>query len=165
MVGGRVFIFPNEIVNVSPEHIRRVSEIIVDQRPRIVITHLPFDYHQEHRAAYELVKEAVEWAGHTTIFDDAWVGERLLLMEVNTLIPNPHVVVDIFDAWPRKKAAIRAYTTQVAKFQWGFYQDFMEKKAELRGIQGNCGYAEAFLVEPIAENSPFFPKKATRTLF
>ena len=38
-------------------------------------------------------------------------------------------------------------------------QEFMEKKAKLRGVQGGCNYAEAFLVEPIAENSPFFPKK------
>jgi LmbE family N-acetylglucosaminyl deacetylase len=158
-------IFPNKIVNVSSELIRRISDIIVDQRPEIVITHLPFDYHREHRVAYDLVKEAVEWAGHTTIYDEAWVVERLLLMEVNTLIPSPHVVVDISNVWPRRKAAIRAYTTQLAKFQWGFYQNFMEKKAELRGIQGNCGYAEAFLIEPIAENSPFFPEKAISTLF
>ncbi len=41
----------------------------------------------------------------------------------------------------------------------------MKKKAELRGVQGGCGYAEAFLVEPLTENSPFFPEKATRSLF
>jgi LmbE family N-acetylglucosaminyl deacetylase len=134
-------------------------------RPTVVITHLPFDYHREHRATHALVKEALEWAGHTTIYDDAWVVERLLLMEVNTLIPSPHVVIDVSAVWSRKEAAIGAYESQLAKFQWGFYQDFMEKKAELRGVQGGCGYAEAFLEEPLAENSPFFPEKATESLF
>ena len=158
-------IFSEGSIDPTPELIRRVSDVIVERRPGIVITHLPFDYHREHRAAHSLVKEAVEWAGHTTIYEDAWVVERLLLMEVNTLIPSPQVVIDVSDAWLRKKAAIKAYTTQLAKFQWGYYQNFMEKKAELRGVQGGCGYAEAFLVEPIAENSPFFPEKATGSLF
>jgi LmbE family N-acetylglucosaminyl deacetylase len=158
-------IFPEESIDLTSELIRRVSDVIVDRRPEVIITHLPFDYHREHRATHELVKEAVEWAGHATIYGDAWVMERLLLMEVNTLIPSPHVVVDVSDVWPRKEAAIAAYASQLAKFQWGYYQDFMEKKAELRGAQGGCGYAEAFLVEPLAENSPFFPEKATRSLF
>ncbi len=158
-------IFSEGSIDPTPELIRRVSDIIVERRPGIVITHLPFDYHREHRAAHDLVKEAVEWAGHTTIYDDAWVVEKLLLMEVNTLIPSPHVVVDVSDAWSRKGAAIEAYASQLAKFQGGYYQDFMEKKAELRGVQGGCGYAEAFLGEPLAENSPFFPEKATRSLF
>ncbi len=158
-------IVQQESINLTSELIRRVSDVIVDRRPEVIITHLPFDYHREHRATHELVKEAVEWAGHTTIYGDAWVVERLLLMEVNTLIPSPHVVVDVSDVWPRKEAAIEAYASQLAKFQWGYYQDFMEKKAKLRGAQGGCGYAEAFLVEPLAENSPFFPEKATRSLF
>jgi LmbE family N-acetylglucosaminyl deacetylase len=158
-------IFPEESIDLASELIRRVSNVIVDRRPKVIITHLPFDYHREHRATHELVKEAVEWAGHATIYGDAWVMERLLLMEVNTLIPSPHVVVDVSDVWPRKEAAIEAYASQLAKFQWGYYQDFMEKKAELRGAQGGCGYAEAFLVEPLAENSPFFQEKATRSLF
>lgn len=158
-------IFPEGSIDPTPDLIRRVSDVIVSRRPGVVITHLPFDYHREHRAAHDLVKEAVEWAGHTTIYDDAWVVERLLLMEVNTLIPSPQVVVDISDAWSRKEAAIEAYASQLAKFQWGYYQEFMGKKAELRGVQGGCGYAEAFLVEPLAENSPFFAEKATRSLF
>ena len=157
-------IFLEGSIDSTPELARRVSDVIVDRRPAVVITHLSFDYHREHRAAYEIVKEAVEWAGHTAIYDDAWVVERLMLMEVNTLIPSPHVVVDVSDVWLRKEAAIEAYASQLAKFQWGYYQDFMEKKAELRGVQGGCGYAEAFLVEPLAENSPFFPEKATKSL-
>jgi LmbE family N-acetylglucosaminyl deacetylase len=157
-------IFEERTIEPNQELVRRISDVIVERRPEVVITHLPFDYHREHRLAHELVKEAVEWAGHTTIYDPAWKVERLLLMEVNTLIPSPHVIVDVSEAWPRKKAAIEAYASQLAKFQWGYYQGFMKKKAELRGVQGGCRYAEAFLEEPLAENSPFYPEKSTRSL-
>ena len=157
-------IFEERAIEPSQGLIRRISDVIVERKPKIVITHLPFDYHREHRAAHELVKEAIEWAGHTTIYDPAWTVERLLLMEVNTLIPNPHIIMDISEAWPRKKAAIDAYASQLAKFQWGYYQEFMEKKAELRGIMGGCRYGEAFLEEPLTENSPFYPEKSTSSL-
>jgi LmbE family N-acetylglucosaminyl deacetylase len=157
-------IFEERAIEPSQGLIRRISDVIVERKPKIVITHLPFDYHREHRATHELVKEAIEWAGHTTIYDPAWTVERLLLMEVNTLIPNPHIIVDVSEAWPRKKTAIDAYATQLAKFRWGYYQEFMEKKAELRGIMGGCQYGEAFLEEPLAENSPFYPEKSTRSL-
>lgn len=157
-------IFEERAIEPSQELIRRISDFIVERRPEVVITHLPFDYHREHRMAYELVKEAIEWAAHTTTYEPAWKVERLLLMEVNTLIPSPHVIVDVSNAWPRKEAAIGAYTSQLAKFQWGYYQGFMEKKAELRGIMGGCRYGEAFLEEPIAENSPFYAEKSTKSL-
>jgi len=157
-------IFGEENIEPSPELIRRISDVIVDRRPRVVITHLPFDYHREHRLAHGLVKEAVEWAGHATIYGEPWVVGRLILMEVNTLIPSPHVVVDVSEEWSRKRAAIEAYASQLAKFQWGYYQDFMEKKAELRGVQGGCRYAEAYQIEAIAENSPFFPERAAKSL-
>ena len=157
-------IFKQRSIEVNRELIHQISDVIVDRQPKIVITHLPFDYHKEHRLAHEAVKEAVEWAGHTTIYENAWVVNKLLLMEVNTLIPTPHVLVDISEVWEKKKAAIEAYTSQLKKFRSGYYQNFMEKKAELRGTQGDCRYAEAFLIDPIAKNSPFFPNRATKLL-
>jgi len=121
----------------------RISEVIVSTRPSVVITHLPFDYHREHRIAYEVVREAVEWAAHTTTYDDPWIVERLLLMEVNTLIPSPHVAVDISDVMERKVDAMDCYASQLSKFPWGYYREFNTKKAELRGVQAGCRYAEA----------------------
>ena len=151
-------------IEVSSGSITRVADIIVDHHPKVVITHLPFDYHREHRAAYELVKEAVEWSAHTTIYDEPCQVERLLLMEVNSLIPRPHVLVDISDVIEQKKTAIEAYSTQLAKFDWGYYERFNLKKAEFRGVQGNCMYAEAFLEEPISHGGPFYSVKTSRIL-
>jgi LmbE family N-acetylglucosaminyl deacetylase len=161
---GEPTVFDDLRVENSAPLIRRVSDVIVEKRPRVVITLLPFDYHREHRAAYEAVKEAVEWAAHATAYDEPCLVERLLLMEVNTLIPQPHVLVDISEAMDRKMEAVERYTSQLAKFPWGYYQSYNLKKAELRGVQAGCMYAEAFLEEPVPSNSPFYEAKATRSL-
>ena len=157
-------IFMEDNVVPSRSLIKRVADVIVAERPRIVVTHLPFDYHADHRATYEVVKEAIEWASHTTTYEKSCLVERLLLMEINTLIPSPHVLVDISETMVRKRAAVEAYKTQLVKFSWGYYQNFSDKKAELRGAQSNCAHAEAFVEESLAKNGPFYEAKATRNL-
>jgi LmbE family N-acetylglucosaminyl deacetylase len=159
-----LIIFPEESLAFEPETIRRISDIIVNFRPEVVLTHLPFDYHREHRLAHELVKEAVEWTAHTTTYENPWLVDRLLFMEINTLIPTPHVLVDVSDAYDIKCEAIKAYKSQLAKFGWRYYQNFDRRKAELRAVQGNCRYAEAFMEEALPKNSPFYVDKATKSL-
>jgi LmbE family N-acetylglucosaminyl deacetylase len=157
-------IFDEVELSYKTDLIRRTADVITSKRPEIVLTHLPFDYHRDHRLVYELVKEAIEWAAHTTTYEEPWAVGRLLLMEVNTLIPTPHVLMDVTDAFEKKMEAVGCYASQLAKFPWGYYEDFNKKKAELRGVQGGCLYAEAFAEEPLAGNSPFFESKSTKSL-
>lgn len=157
-------VFEADNVDASRELVKRVADVIVAERPRIVVTHLPFDYHADHRAAYDVVKEAIEWAAHTTTYKKPCLVERLLLMEINTLLPSPHVLVDVSETMNKKRAAIAAHESQLAKLQWGYYQRFSDEKAGLRGAQGNCRYAEAFSEESLARNGPFYETKATRNL-
>ncbi len=158
-------ILDEERLSAENEVIDRISDVIVSKKPKIIITHLPFDYHKEHRQTLEMVREAVEWAAHTTTYSEPWRVDRLLLMEVNTLIPTPHIIVDVSEVFDRKMEAMRRYATQLAKFPEDYYQRFNELKAELRGIQGGCRYAEAFMEEPLTVNSPFYEAKSTRSLF
>ncbi len=151
-------------IQPSPGLIREISDYIDDFRPGTVITHLPFDYHREHKACYGVVKEAIEWAAHTTMYEDAWLVNRLLLMEVNTLIPSPSVLVDISGSYGAKEKAISQYLTQLAKFPWGYYQRVNRKKAELRGVQCNVDLAEAFIEESLPRDGPFYLEKATGLL-
>jgi len=144
--------------------IRKISDAIVDRRPRVVVTHLPFDYHREHKLVYEAVKEAIEWSAHTTAYSEPWLVDRLLLMEVNTLISSPHILVDVTESFDRKKEALECYKSQLDKFPWGYYERFSLKKAELRGAQADCMYAEAFLEESLASSSPFYEAKKTKNL-
>jgi len=89
---------------------------------------------------------------------------RLLLMEVNTLIPSPSVLVDVSGSYGAKEKAIDQYTTQLAKFPWGYYPKVNRKKAELRGVQCNVELAEAFIEESLPKDGPFYSEKATALL-
>ena len=151
-------------VESSPGLIREIADYIDDFRPDTIITHLPFDYHREHKACYGVVKEAIEWAAHTTMYEDAWLVNRLLLMEVNTLIPSPSVLVDVSSSYGAKEKAIHQYTTQLAKFPWGYYQRVNRKKAELRGVQCDVEFAEAFIEESLPRDGPFYLEKSTNLL-
>lgn len=151
-------------VDASRDAVRKVADVIVSDKPATVITHLPFDYHADHRAAFGLVKEAIEWAAHTTTYTEPWLVRRLLLMEVNTLIPSPGVLVDVSEFISRKRAAVLYYPTQLAKFPWRYYEEWAEKKAELRGVQAGCRYAEAFQEEALPKNGPFYPEKSSKTV-
>lgn len=157
-------VFEEDNVYYSRELVKRVTDVIVKEQPRIIITHLPFDYHSDHRASYAITKEAIEWAAHTTMYTKPWLVERFLVMEINTLIPNPQILIDISDTMDKKRAAIATYDSQLAKFPWGYYQRFNDKKAELRGAQGNCQYAESFAEESLAKNGPFYELKSTKNL-
>ena len=89
---------------------------------------------------------------------------RLLLMEVNTLIPSPSVLIDISNSYSAKEKAIHQYTTQLDKFPWGYYQKVNMKKAELRGVQCDVEYAEAFIEEALPRDGPFYLEKSTNFL-
>ncbi len=158
-------VFNESKLSGENESVTRISNAIISMQPEVVITHLGFDYHREHRLASKLVKEAIEWAAHTTTYAEPWRVERLLEMEVNTLIPTAHILVDITEAFNRKMEAIECYSSQLAKFPDGYYHRFSKLKAELRGVQGGCLYAEAFIEEPLTKNSPFYRSKSTSNLF
>jgi LmbE family N-acetylglucosaminyl deacetylase len=161
---GKTVVFDEDSVIPKGALVKQVADIIVKECPRVVVTHLPFDYHMDHRATYDVVKEAIEWAAHTTAYPNPCLVERLLLMEVNTLIPSPHILVDVSETMERKKAALNSYSSQLSKFPWRYYQRFNDEKAALRGAQANCIYAEAFIEEPLAKNGPFYESKATKNL-
>jgi len=151
-------------IEPSPGLIREIADYIDGFRPGTIITHLSFDYHREHKACYGVVKEAIEWAAHTTMYEDAWLVNRLLLMEVNTLIPSPSVLVDVSGSYGAKERAIDQYTTQLAKFPWGYYPRVNRKRAELRGVQCDVELAEAFIEESLPKDGPFYSEKATALL-
>lgn len=157
-------IFEDKEIVLNKKIIKKISDIIVSEKPKIIITHIPFDYHSDHRLCYEIVKESIEWSAHTTTYNEPWLIEKLFLMEINTLIPTPHLLVDISNVIEKKQKAIKKYTSQLAKFDWGYYEKFNLKKAELRGIQANCNYAEAFIEDKHAKNSPFYSSKNVKSL-
>ena len=138
---------------------------ILEFKPKIVITHIPYDYHFEHRLTHSIVMEAVEWAAHTTQFkEEAHLVENIYLAETTVLLPFPQFLVDISDVWEIKQEAISVYNSQLLKGGPGFYIKFQKKRSELRGIQAGVAYAEAYDLFPIPKVGPFKPRKYFETL-
>ena len=142
-----------------------ISDFIVEVKPEIVITHIPWDYHREHRIAYRAVKEALEWSGHFTKYGNPWKVSRLLLMEVNTLIPSPQIILDVSNVFEEKMKAIFCYKSQIQKLPDNYYVKLNRAKAVLRGVQGGCEYGEAFFEEALNKNSPFYQEKSSKNFF
>lgn len=148
------------------EAVDRLVPLIGKERPEIIITHGFADYHPDHKAACKAVLRAAEWAGHvSTQGSKAWRPHRILCMEVNNLLSAPTFFVDISETVDLKRRAILAYSTQLAKTQ-GYYLAFNMQKAQLRGLQVNCQFAEAFVEIPLPVRGPFYAfSPAVRTLF
>ncbi len=141
-----------------------IIDILLKSRPTIVITHSPIDYNQNHVACYDVVRQAIEWASHSTVFDDAHMVERIYHMEINSLFSQPQVMVDISETFATSSKALRMHVSQMNKAN-GFYTRLYDSRTRLRGVQAACDRAEAFTVEMPIHAGPFYPKNSIKTLF
>ncbi|MFW9792751.1 MAG: PIG-L deacetylase family protein [Candidatus Thorarchaeota archaeon] len=136
---------------------------ILKSRPKIIITHFSGDYNHNHRQCARIVSEAVEWASHTTIFDDAHRVERIYNMEINTLISRPNVHVDITDSYQAAQAALQKHESQTKKADT-FYEKLYDARTRLRGVQANCKRAEAFSITLPEHAGPFYRENSVERL-
>ena len=66
------------------------------------------------------------------------------MFESTNLFPYPDYLINIDKEMKDKEKAMKKYTSQLsAKYKKNYYLNILKKRAELRGIQGNCKYAEA----------------------
>jgi LmbE family N-acetylglucosaminyl deacetylase len=136
---------------------------ILKSRPKIVITHHAGDYNVNHQLCAQLVFEAVEWASHVTLFDNAHRVERIYSMEVNTMISRPHVYVDITSSYEHALEAIRAHKSQIEKGD-SFYENLYDTRTKLRGAQARCERAEAFSITLPEHAGPFYKENTVASL-
>ncbi len=140
-----------------------VVQTILDFRPSILITHSRDDYNQNHATCAEIVSQAVEWASHTTIFEDAHRVERIYHMEINSLLSRPHVLVDITESYDIALNALCSHESQIRKAN-RFYPRFYDVRTLLRGVQAGCQRAEAFTIEMPFHAGPFYPRNSVKSL-
>lgn len=136
---------------------------ILKSRPQIVITHFSGDYNRNHQQCARIVDESVEWASHTTIFENAHRVERIYNMEINTLISRPNVHVDITDSYRAALAALKKHKSQIKKAD-SFYQKLYDARTHLRGVQAKCERAEAFSITLPEHVGPFYRENSVDRL-
>jgi LmbE family N-acetylglucosaminyl deacetylase len=136
---------------------------ILKSRPKIVITHSPEDYNVNHQQCAKIVFDAVEWASHTTLFENAHRVERIYNMEINTMISRPHVYVDISKTYKYALGAIKEHKSQMQKVDL-FYEKLYDARTRLRGVQAKCDRAEAFSITIPEHAGPFYRENSVESL-
>ncbi|MFW9798940.1 MAG: PIG-L deacetylase family protein [Candidatus Thorarchaeota archaeon] len=137
--------------------------VILKSRPSVVITHSDEDYNKNHVECSQIVEEAVEWASHATVFDNAHRVQRVYHMEVNNLLSRPHVHVDITDSYSAAIKALKEHKSQVPKSDQ-YYLKLYDARTRLRGVQAACERAEAFRVVVPMHAGPFYTRNSVDRL-
>lgn len=136
---------------------------ILKTRPTAVITHSPEDYNRNHTECSRIVTEAVEWASHSTVFDNAHRVNKIYHMEVNTLLSIPHINVDITKTYSVATRALKEHESQIPKSDQ-YYLKLYDARTRLRGVQASCERAEAFRLSLPIHAGPFYPKNSVDSL-
>jgi N-acetylglucosamine malate deacetylase 1 len=128
--------FPDGGLRADTPVIDRIAALIRDQRPHLVITHAPNDYHGDHRALSDAVRIAANF-----IAPVMWM-ETILGVGF-----APTHYVDITPHFVRKLRAIRKHRSQDPER----FVEMAELGGRYRSAQCNVpqGYAEVFRIEPI----------------
>ena len=129
--------FPTRDLPYTSETIVAVEKEMNQFRPDVVLTHWPFDTHQDHRNAALTTISAGRYYNSILMYEPmmpsgrSYVGFR------------PQVYVDISDFIEQKLEALRRHASQYAKYgdDW---LSAVESRCRLRGFEIGCKYAEAF---------------------
>lgn len=122
---------------VNTEWIKKLQDLIEEEKPDIVFTHWPLDTHKDHQAASLLTIQS--WVRTTAKFD-------LYFFEVcigaQTLGFKPTDYMDISDTQEQKRKAVYCHTSQKPP---DIYQCGHAAMEEFRGRELEVNAAEAFV--------------------
>ncbi|TXT54945.1 MAG: Diacetylchitobiose deacetylase [Candidatus Thorarchaeota archaeon] len=158
-----LYLSEREDFDIDMSMVHEVVATILKSRPTIIITHSQEDYNRNHQICAQIVEQAVEWASHITIFDNAHRVERIYHMEINSLHPHPHVHVNITNSYSEALHALRQHKSQTSKAN-DFYEKLYDARTRLRGVQADVKRAEAFTISLPKHAGPFYPENSVETL-
>ncbi len=109
-------------VSNDPDYVYRIIEILRHFRPKIVLTHPPFERHPDHEAVCGLVREAMFKSGLIKISterdgnkQDVYRTNKIFcFMQSYEFHRKPDFYVDISDVHDLKLSAVSAYASQVS---------------------------------------------------
>lgn len=141
----------------SDDDLRRLTVLMNEERPRIVITHASDDTHPEHQLVHRLVVKAGirhqdDCARHIQIYECApYLGRT------SAGLFCPDLFLDITDLWPRKLAAIRAFTSQNPDTNVAFIDGMSQFFGGLCGVERAEGFRRYPLLGLAASPTNLFP--------
>ena len=125
------------------EEVSKLVTYIRKFKPDVITTMSDLDYHPDHKALIELIRYSVEFASHG-VNGQGWFVKKVLMFESTNLFLYPDYLINIDKEIKHKEKAMKKYVSQLAaKHKKNYYLNALRKKAELRGVQAGCKYAEA----------------------
>jgi len=120
---------------VDKEMINKIEAVIADVDPDFILTHFPYDTHQDHRHLAQATISATRYIKNVMFFEGP-----------TTQNFTPNVYVDISEALDTKIDALTAHHSQMEKtnIEDMSIVELARSTANFRGIQGRVKYAEAF---------------------
>jgi bacillithiol biosynthesis deacetylase BshB1 len=150
---------PDRGIGSSPDHVRKVVELIRRYRPRAVALPYWHDRHPDHVAAAALLQEAV-FNAKLRRFDaggEPWQPEWTCFYFINDGA-TPSFVVDVTDYYDTKRKALACYVSQFARatgraetrLNSSSFNQLIETRDAQFGAQAGVAFAEGIVVkEPI----------------
>jgi len=107
---------PDRAIGSTPEHARRVAELIRRCRPRVIALPYGQDRHPDHLAAATLVREGVFNAKLRKFQADGdpWQPEWICFYFINDSAP-PSFLVDVSDYYDVKRKALACFVSQFSR--------------------------------------------------
>jgi LmbE family N-acetylglucosaminyl deacetylase len=123
------------------EIIDRVDKIINKLHPDIFISHHPFDSHQDHKAAAEIMFATSRQGRVKNVLSASPLPYR-----PNVFAFRPQFYIDITENIETKLDSIRAYKSQYTKFGGETLIERVKAMAKYNGWAVGCEFAECFEV-------------------
>ncbi|NYE57038.1 bacillithiol biosynthesis deacetylase BshB1 [Carboxydothermus ferrireducens] len=152
---------PDRGINLTPENIEKVVEILRKAQPKVIAAPYWVDRHPDHERAGSLVKEGFFSAGLNKVLPEIKPIKRpeKYLRYFLTISATPSFVVDVTEYYSIKKRAVLAHVSQFAH-RPEFSQTFLNEgqflgRIESRdlffGAQIGKRYGEGFVLQEFLE--------------
>lgn len=119
----------------------KISDVIHNFQPEIIITHQPEDFHIDHRRVSELTLMSLLRLGHKNYPNRVYYCNTYFQKDRLSNSFSPDSFVDISNYFSLKKKLISMHKSQ----RITYYLDMIEAMDKMNGIKSGVEYAEAFL--------------------
>lgn len=122
---------------VNQQAYSEMLDIMLSEKPEMVITHWPIDSHRDHRNCSVITYDAWRRSGYAF---DLYYGEVMTGLQTQNFQPDTWV-----DITPVRELKLEAYLQHKSQMNDGNIQAYHDPMELMRGLEFRCKYAEGYV--------------------